>query len=168
MRCHALLFGFVRGEVVVLVDGLHVLVAVDRLGIDVRHADLLSLIDDGRALLEEIRRRERLSALGVVLFAAVAADDAGMVVVFNIQKIPALPVQCLLPVLPDGLELHKAERVMGIVLQEAVALHALERDHHVKLRVLAAEKSSARFVVMSGGLADGHASRNRRARCGTR
>ena len=77
--------------------------------------------------------------------------------VFNIQKIPALPVQRLLPVLPDGLELHEAERVMGIVLQEAVALHALERDHHVKLGVLAADEVERALRRDERGLADGHA-----------
>ena len=46
---------------------------------------------------------------------------------------------------------------MGIVLQEAVALHALERDHHVKLGVLAADEVECALRRDERGLADGHA-----------
>ena len=105
-------------------------------GPPVGHADLLPLINEGRALLEEIRRRQRLAALGTILFAAVTGDDPGMVVVFQIQHVPRLAPQLPLPQIPHPLQPPQGKGRVGIVGIQAVGAHGLELDHHIHLAVL--------------------------------
>ena len=56
----------------VLVAGLHVLVHTGAFRPPVRHAELLPLIDERRALQKQIADSQHFSALHAVLFAAVA------------------------------------------------------------------------------------------------
>ena len=77
--------------------------------------------------------------------------------VLNIQQVPAPAAQRLLPVLPDGLELQKAKRMVNIVHQEAVSLHTLERNHHIQLGVLASDELERALCCNEGRFADGHA-----------
>ena len=117
----------------VVVTGLHILVHVGALGLPVQHADFLPLVDEGRALLEEHGGGECLAALFPIVFAAVAGDDAGMVVVFQVEHIPRPTCQFLLP-RGKGV-LHAVEGELGgeIVGKETVGALALELDHHVQL-----------------------------------
>ena len=117
----------------VSVAGLDILIHIGVVGTPVQHTDLLPLIEEGSALLEEIARGKGLAALRPKLLAAVAGDDAGMVMVFKIEHIPRPARKFVLPV---GKRLfHAGEGELGghIVGEETVGTLALELDHHVDL-----------------------------------
>ena len=98
----------------------------------IQHADLLPLIDKGRAPLEHVHRRQHLPALHPVLLTPVAGDDARMVVVFYVQRVPGLTLQLALPVAHGALELEQAEGPGDHIRQYAVGLHVGEGDHLVQ------------------------------------
>ena len=99
---------------------------------DIGHADFLSLIDKGRAALQHIHGRQHFPAFHAVLLAAVAADDARMVMVLNIQRIPRFALQLFLPVRKGTLHLAQVERRLDHVRHKAVRLHVREGDHLVQ------------------------------------
>ena len=118
------------------VAALDILIHIRVDGPPVGHADLLPLINEWCTLLEEIRRRQRLAALGAVFLAAVAGDNAGVVMVFQIQHVPRLAPQLPLPQIPHPLQPPQGEGCVGIVGIQTVGAHALELDHHIHLAVL--------------------------------
>ena len=81
----------------VLVAGLHVLVHTGAFRPPVRHAELLTLIDERRALQKQIADGQHFAALHAILLAAVARNDARVIVIFEIQGIPAASIQLRLP-----------------------------------------------------------------------
>ena len=111
-----------------------VLPALERI---VQHADLLPLIDKMRSGHESVEGGECLAALHAVLLAAVAGDDAGLIVIFEIIGVPSYAVQLVLPVAVHLLELAEVELRPEIAGHEAIRLHVLELEHHVELLILA-------------------------------
>ena len=81
----------------VLIAGLHVLVHAGALRSPVRHSNLLPLIDERRALQKQIADGQHFAALHAILLAAVARNDARVIVIFEIQGIPAASIQLRLP-----------------------------------------------------------------------
>ena len=87
------------------VERLHVLIIVQRKA-PVRHAELLPLVDIGRALHAEEQHGEHFGRrLAIFPLVAPAGDDARNVVVFPEETVPAAAVQPRLPALEDLLEL---------------------------------------------------------------
>ena len=72
-----------------------------------------------------------------MLLAAVAADDARVVVIFYVQGVPGLSLQLFLPFGEGALHLHEVEGHLDHVDHEAVCLHVGEGDHLVEDLVLA-------------------------------
>ena len=79
------------------VAGLHVLVHVGAFRSPVGHADFLTLIEEGRPLLEQVHGGKALGALGPEFLASVAGNDSGMVVVFDVKGVPAPAAELFLP-----------------------------------------------------------------------
>ena len=94
----------------------------------IHHAYLLPLIDKGRAALEHIHRGEHFAALRAVMLAAVAADDARMVMVFDVEGAPCASLKLYLPFAESTLHLQKIEGSVHNVGHEAVGLHVREVD----------------------------------------
>ena len=103
--------------------GHDVLKLIQALQSDVGHADFLTLVDEGSAPLQHIHGGKHFAALCAVPFAAVAADNARMVVVFNVQSVPCLALQFFLPIGKGALHLAQVERRLDHVGHEAVRLH---------------------------------------------
>ena len=153
-----LLRGSLRRLVEVLPAGLHVLVHLRIGGVPVGHADFLTLIYEGRALLEQIRRGQSLAAQDAVFFAAVAGYDTGMVMVFQIKHVPCLPLQPLLPLRPGSLEPAQRKGRVDVVAGDAIGAHALELDDHVDdLAGLFLDVFQRLLHVHHGSLSQGHA-----------
>ena len=68
----------------------------------------------------------------MVLLAAVAADDARMVMVLDIQRVPAAPFELELPVGEGLFHLHEIELGREDFIIEAVRLHVREGDHLIE------------------------------------
>ena len=114
------------------VEGRHILIHIEPRQGDIRHADLLPLIDKGRAALENVHGGEHLPALVMVLLAAVAADDARMVMVLDVQSVPAAPFELELPIGEGLFHLHKIEFGREDFVIKAVRLHVREGDHLIE------------------------------------
>ena len=112
--------------------GHNVLVHVHVRQAQVQHADLLPLIDKRRAALEHIHCSQHLAALVAVGLVAVAADYARVIVIFDIQRVPAASGQLILPVAEGALHLDEIEGQLHHVYHEAVRLHMREGDHLVE------------------------------------
>ena len=85
----------------VSINGGDIFVQIRIIRTPVQHADLLSLVYKRSALLEHVHGAQHLAALFPELLTAVAGDDAGMIVVFQIQHVPGLSMKAGLPV-PDS------------------------------------------------------------------
>ena len=70
-----LFLGLKPEKPVIRVNGRHIPVFLDGAQADVGHADFLALIDKGRSLLENVRRRQHGAGFPPEAFAAVPADD---------------------------------------------------------------------------------------------
>ena len=124
------------GEQAHVVLGHHIRVQGRVLEAQVGHADLLALIDKRRAPLEDVHGRQHLAALVVVFLAAVAADDPGMVVVFDVERVPGPALELHLPLGEGLLHLAQVEGAADHVGGQAVRLHMGEGDHLVQHLVL--------------------------------
>ena len=115
------------------IAGLYILVHVRILRPPVQHADFLPLIQKGCSLLEQVGHRQGLSAFIWECLAAVAGDDPGVIVVFDVEHIPCLVPQLVLP-LGEGF-FHAAQREFGgqVVRKQAIGALTLELDHHIDL-----------------------------------
>ena len=103
--------------------GHDVLVHVHVRQAQVQHTDLLPLIDERRAALEHIHCGQHLAALVPVCLVTVAADYARMIVIFDVQRVPAAPGQLILPVAEGALHLDEIEWQLHHVYHKAVRLH---------------------------------------------
>ena len=151
---HPLLLRLVFMEHVIEVFRRDVQILFDGMELDVGHADLLPLIDEGAALLEEVRGGQRRAALAPEAQRSVAADDAGMVMVLEVQRVPGFSGQSVLPAGEGALELSEGERVVQIFRQEAVGHHRVELDDHIQHPVLPADVAQRALHVRHGGFAD--------------
>ena len=120
----------------ILPDGLDIPVFCRVFRPPVGHADLLTLIQEGCSLLEQIGGRQRLSAFGLKFLAAVAGDHTGMIVVFNVKHVPRLALEFVLPVGKGTLHLAQGKFCGNVVGKETIGAFALELDHHVDLAIL--------------------------------
>ena len=112
-----------RHDILKLIQTLHA---------DIGHADFLPLVDKRRAPLQHIHRGEHLPALHAIGFASVAADDPRMIVVLDIQGVPCLALQFLLPVGKGPLHLPEVKPGLDHIRFEAVRLHMRKGDHLVQ------------------------------------
>ena len=119
----------------VSIPGLDVLVHFRVFGMPVEHADLLTLIDKGRSLLEEEGGGDGLAAFAPEFLAAVTGDDPGMVMVFHVEHIPRPSGELMLPAGEGALHLPQVKLGGQVVCEQTVRRHALELDHHVHLPV---------------------------------
>ena len=149
-RPEHLLFGQELGEQPHVVAGHHVGVLLHLRQAEVGHADLLPLVDEGRAPLEQVHGRQHFPALHPVFLAAVAADDPGMVVVFDVQGGPGLALELLLPVGEGFFHLSQAEGAADHVGGQTVGLHVGKADHLVQHLLLPLGH------IAQGGLRRGH------------
>ena len=149
-RLEHLLFGQQLGQQPHIVAGHHVRVLLHGGQAQVGHADLLALVEEGRAPLQQEHGRQHLAALPPVLLAAVAADDAGMVVILEIQRGPGPALQLLLPLGEGLLHLPQAEGPADHIGGQTVGLHVGKADHLVQHRVVLL------VDVAQGGLGRGH------------
>ena len=58
-----------------------------------------------------------------------------MIVVLNIEHIPALAIQVILPAAPGLLQLPQGEGTLYIIVKFTAGAHAVELDHHIDLIV---------------------------------
>ena len=121
---------------------------------DVGHADLLALVDEGAALLEEVGRRQGRAGLPPEQGAAIAADDPGVVVIFQIQAVPRLAIEAVLPAGEGLLQLAQGEGMVEILGEEAVRRHGVELDDHIQHPVTALDIPQGGAYAGHGGLAD--------------
>ena len=84
-------------ECVVRIFGSNILIHIDRRQVDVRHADLLPLVDKWTALLEDIAGGETRAGFSPVSDASVAVYYSGMIVILQIQCVPGLALKSVLP-----------------------------------------------------------------------
>ena len=128
-----LLGRFLQIAVGVIINGLHIPVFFRAVRPPVDHADLLALVEEGRALLEQVHSRQRFGAFLLIFLTAVAGDHAGVIVIFNVEHVPGPAVELVLPV-GEG-PFHTAQREFGgqIVRKQTVGALALELDHHIQL-----------------------------------
>ena len=112
--------------------GHHILKLIQALQPDVGHADFLPLVNKGSATLQHVHGGQHFAALHTVPLAAVAADNARMVVVFNVKGIPGLALQLFLPVREGALHLAQVEGRLDHVGHEAVRFHVRKGDHFVQ------------------------------------
>ena len=66
------------------------------------------------------------------MFVSVPADHPRMVMVLQIKRVPAFPVQGFLPLCECPLELAQGEPVADVFGQDAVRHHRIELDHHIQ------------------------------------
>ena len=125
-------------ESIVGVLGCHVNVLVDRVERDIGHAQLLSLIEERRATLQDVAGCQHGAGRPPVAETSVAADDAGMIMVLQIEREPGLALQAVLPSAERPLELAQPESVVNVFGHEAVREHGVELDQHIQHAVLPA------------------------------
>ena len=105
---------------------------------DIGHADFLPLINKRRAALADIHCCEHFRAFVVkFLVIAVTADDARLVVIFNVKGVPAFAIQLFLPVVVNFFEPCQLEFAANTVHADAVDVHVLEVEHHIKNLIFA-------------------------------
>ena len=80
-----------------------------------------------------------------------------MIVVFDIQRVPAPAVKPRLPAAHGRFQLPQGEGTPDIVRHEAVGCHMLEMDEHVQHPVIAADEAQRLFRRHPGRLPDGDA-----------
>ena len=140
-----------RLDVPALLDGAHRVV---------RHAQLLALIDVGRALHHVQAGGEHLRAAhaaGLVPVAAKAGDAARLVVVVPVEAVPGFAVQRGLPAGEHGLELGQARPVRAPLAESpAVDFHMLKLEDHVQLAAVEARVAQRLLRRRAGSLTDGH------------
>ena len=122
-------------EVRVKVQSLHIPVVGDVRELDIHHAQLLALIDIGRSLHGVGHGAQQLGAL-LAVDAAVgeSAQRARLIVVRQIQAVPAPAVKSGLPLGHDLLELHEVPGdQIPLVPGAAVNGHVLELEQHIDL-----------------------------------
>ena len=139
------------------VPGLHVLVHVGAFRPPVGHADFLPLIEEGRPLLEQVHGGKALGALRPEFLAAVAGNDSGMVVIFDVKRVPAPAAELLLPGGKGFLHPPQAEFRGEVIGEQAVGGDALELDHHVQLAVLLVDVGQRPLRCHHGGFRQGEA-----------
>ena len=133
------------------VEGHHVLVHIQLRQAQIGHADLLPLVDEGRALLQHVHGGQHFPALHPVFLAAVAADNARVVVVFDVQGVPAPALQLVLPLAEGLFHLEKVERPADHIRHKAVGLHVGEGDHLVEHLVRSLRHVAQGSVRVGGG-----------------
>ena len=108
--------------------------------------------------MEQVGHCQHFCAFRLEAVAAVAGDHAGMVVVFDVQHIPALAVQLLLPLGVAALQLAEVEGHVDVVGHEAVRFLCGELDHHVQYGItLLMDEFQGLFGGQQGGFRKGHA-----------
>jgi hypothetical protein len=133
-----------------VVERLDVAEVLDPAEREVRHAELLALVDVRRPAVQVEHGPEQLRGADAVLpVVAVAGDDARLVVVAPVEAVPAHLGEARLPASERRLEVPQRERMNLPLARALVELHVLELEHHVDL--------AARRVGEQHGLVDGHA-----------
>ena len=98
------------------------------------HADLLALVDEGCAALQEIRGREGGRRLEPgVLGIPEARHRPRLVVIFQVQGVPATLAQGLLPASQYVGQLAVSQGTRGKLPVLLTEVHVLELDEHVEL-----------------------------------
>ena len=143
--------------VVILVDGLDIPVLLNGLRLPVQHTDLLTLIDEGGALLEQVGGCQHLAAFFPEFLAAVAGNDSGMVVVFDVQQVPCLTAQLVLPAGEGILQPHQREGQGHKVREQAVGALTLELNHGVDLAAILGDVFQGQFGGNHGCFGHGEA-----------
>ena len=121
----------------VVVDRLDVAVVADLVEAGVRHAELLALVDVGRAAVQVQHGREGLGGVHPVLLAVVAEarHRPWLVVVVPVERVPADVGEAHLPRLEVALE-HRQRQVGEVPLRATrrdVEVDVLEGEDHVEL-----------------------------------
>ena len=147
------LLRFAQMEGVEGVDRRDVQVLVDRVQRDVGHADLLPLVDERGPGLEDVAGGQHFSGLLPVDQASVAVDHSGVIVILQIERVPGLPGESVLPLGEGVLELAQPESVIDVLRHEAVRHHGVELDHHIQHAVPAADVRERRRDTRVGSLA---------------
>ena len=118
------------GEELVDALALYVLELADALEVEVGHADLLPLVEEGGAPQGQQEGPQHLGALPPVLLTAEAGDGPGLVVVLQVQGVPG---ELLLPAQEGGEELPGPELLFQPLHLPLVALHVLKGKDQVQL-----------------------------------
>ena len=151
-------------ESAVSVFGGHIQILVDGIQSNIRHAQLLALIEKGCPPLENIRGGKHGRGSPPEAQIPVAADYPGMIVVFQIEGIPGhtgsflpaglLALQTVFPFGKSPLELAQAESVIDILRHETVRHHRVELDQHIQDTVFSGYVGEGFFDAGKRSLAD--------------
>ena len=125
----------VRDRLGVVVERLDVAEGLDAVERRVRHPELLALVDVRRPAVQVQDGGEHLRRAHAVLGAVVAEarDDARLVVVVPVQRVPARLREALLPAPERRLQVGQPQRADVPLRGALVEVDVLELEHHVDL-----------------------------------
>ena len=137
---------------------LNILVLADGIETNVGHAQLLALVDVGRALHHVEAGAQHLGRqLPVRPVVPEAGHDAGLVVIVPVEAVPALVLQAVLPAGQDVLQILKLKPFVGPLAAGAVLhVHVVKIEHHVELPAVRGREFPAILHGDAGRLAHGH------------
>ena len=93
---------------------------------------LLSLINKGRAFLEEVGDRQGFGTFVAEFLTAVTRDHSGVVVVLKVEHIPTFAIELGLPFRKGSLQFSQIERNVIEIGKEAVGLLRGKLNHHIE------------------------------------
>ena len=157
-ECLVLRFPLIKEDFVV-VQALHVAVLCDVRVLRVRHAELLALIDVGRAAHEMDARGEHLRGCRMIaLVVAETADDARLIVVAPEDGVPSSA--CRHALLPDAEKIFQRHDVgllqCPLCAATIVNLQMVEAEHHREFLLGGVRVADAVLEGGGGHLTDGN------------
>ena len=111
-------------------NGIHISVLFRISGPPVGHTNFLTLVYKGRALLEQVGGSQSFGAFLLEIFTAVSGNHSGMVVIFNVEHVPAFAIQLALPFGKGALQFAQGEFSGHIIRKQAIGTLGLKLDHH--------------------------------------